>query len=335
MNVNIDANPTSRTATAVAYIGEKVHFTDAEAKLDTMLAKGVTTVKYKFTNGCTRTLVITVTEQYRTAKISEIQGTGDVSPLKDLPRQITGTVTAVVPGIGYFVQDARDAVNGRCGIFVADTKTTVLENTGVQVGGIVRELNDVTTLEAQVVTVVTGTAYDPIVVASPADAKNEKWESVLIQVVGARFQGTVNPDGSWVIKTTETNTVMVDDWIYAYTPVDGHYYTVTGILNGANSLYKLEPRKAADVIDLTKTTPVIDVDNLQFKVYPNPFNDYLNIDNSDRLSRVTITNIAGQRVMDIQYPERVIRTSNLVSGVYVITLFTDEGIAKSERMVKR
>jgi hypothetical protein len=74
---------------------------------------------------------------------------------------------------------------------------------------------------------------------------------------------------------------------------------------------------------------------LQFKVYPNPFNDYLNIDNFERLSRVTITNIAGQRVMDIQYPERVIRTSNLVSGVYVITLFTEEGIAKSERMVKR
>jgi hypothetical protein len=186
-----------------------------------------------------------------------------------------------------------------------------------------------------VVTIVTGTAYDPIVLASPADGKNEKWESVLVQVVGARFQGTVNPDGSWVIKTTETNNIMVNDWIFAYTPVDGHYYTVTGILNGANSLYKLEPRKATDVIDLTKTTPVIDVDNLQFKVYPNPFNDYLNIDNSDRLSRVTITNIAGQRVIDIQYPERVIRTSNLVSGVYVITLFTEDGIAKSERMVKR
>jgi len=335
MNVTVDANPVSRTASAVAYIGEKVKFTDAEAKLDTMLSKGVTTVKYKFTNGCTRTLVITVTEQYRTAKISEIQGSGDVSPLKDLPRQITGTVTAVVPGVGYFVQDARDDVNGRCGIFVSDNKTVVLENTGLKIGGIVRELNDVTTLEATVVEVVAGTVYEPIVVATPADAKNEKWESVLVKVEGTRFQGSVNPDGSWVIKTTETNNILVNDWMFSYTPVDGHYFTVTGIINGANSLFKLEPRKAADVIDLTKTTPVLDIDNLQFKVYPNPFNDYLNIDNSEKLSRVTITNIAGQRVMDIQYPERVIRTSNLVSGVYVITLFTEEGIAKSERMVKR
>jgi hypothetical protein len=335
MNVTIDANPVSRTASAVTYIGEKVKFTDAEAKLDTMLAAGKHTFKYIYTNKCQRTLVVTVTDQYRTAKISEIQGTGDVSPLKDLPRQITGTVTAVVPGVGYFVQDDRDAVNGRCGIFVADTKTVVLENTGVEIGGIVREQNDVTTLEAQVVKVVAGTIYNPIVIASPADGKNEKWESVLVQVVGTRFQGSVNPDGSWVIKTTDTNTILVNKLLFVYTPVDGHYFTVTGIINGANSLFKLEPRKAADVIDLTKTTPVIDIDNLQFKVYPNPFNDYLNIDNSDRLSRVTITNIAGQRVMDIQYPERVIRTSNLVSGVYVITLFTEEGIAKSERMVKR
>jgi hypothetical protein len=333
--VTIDANPVERTASAVAYIGEKVKFMDTEAGLDTMLAKGTHTFKYNFTNGCERKLVVTVTEQYRTATISEIQGAGEVSPLKDLPRQITGTVTAVVPGVGYFVQDARDAVNGRCGIFVADPTTVVLENTGVKVGGIVKELNDVTTLEAQVVEVVAGTAYTPILLATPADGKNEKWESVLVKVEGARFQGTVNPDGSWVIKTTETNNIVVNDWMYSYTPVDGHYFTVTGVINGANSLYKLEPRKAADVIDLTKTTPVIDPANLQFKVYPNPFNDQLTITNADRLSRVTITNIAGQRVMDIQYPDGVIRTSNLVSGVYVITLFTEEGIAKSERMVKR
>jgi hypothetical protein len=278
---------------------------------------------------------VTVTEQYRTATIAEIQGTGDVSPLKDLPRQTTGTVTAVLPGVGYFIQDARDSINGRCGIFVSDIKTTVLENTGVKVGGTVDEVNGVTTLIAEVVAIVPGTAYKPIVLASPADAEQEKWESVLVTVVGARFQGTANPDGSWVIKTTETNNVVVDDWMYPYSPNDGDYYTVTGIVNGAHDLYKLEPRKAADVIDLTKTTPVLDIDNLQFKVYPNPFKDYLNIDNSNKLTRVTVTNIAGQRVMDIQYPERVIRTTNLVSGVYVVTLFTDEGIAKSERIVKR
>jgi len=78
-----------------------------------------------------------------------------------------------------------------------------------------------------------------------------------------------------------------------------------------------------------------DLSSIEPKVYPNPFNGYLNVLNNDKLTRLTITNIAGQRVMDVVYPERVIRTENLVSGVYVITLFTQDGIAKSERIVKR
>ena len=80
-------------------------------------------------------------------------------------------------------------------------------------------------------------------------------------------------------------------------------------------------------------TPVIE--NIQFKVYPNPFSDEIHIDNADKLSRVVISNIAGQRVLDIVHPEQVVRTPNLVSGVYVITLFTEDGIVKTDRIVKR
>jgi hypothetical protein len=98
---------------------------------------------------------------------------------------------------------------------------------------------------------------------------------------------------------------------------------------------RLEPRKLADVVDLTATTDISVIDAIDFKVYPNPFNNELNIDNYDKLTRVTLTNIAGQRVIDVQYPERVIRTANLVSGVYVVTLFNEDGIVKSERIVKR
>jgi len=119
--------------------------------------------------------------------------------------------------------------------------------------------------------------------------------------------------------------------------VADHFYDVTGIVNGKNGAYKLEPRKAADVVDLnTVGTPVTPVPgNLQFNVYPNPFNDHLNIDNNDKLTRVMISNIAGQRVIDVQYPGHVIRTANLVSGVYVVTLFNEQGVVKTERIIKR
>jgi hypothetical protein len=82
--------------------------------------------------------------------------------------------------------------------------------------------------------------------------------------------------------------------------------------------------------------PVINVnDKIAFKVYPNPFSDKITIDNNDKLTRVLVINIAGQRVMDIEYPQHTISTSNLVSGVYLISLVNEEGLVKTERMVKR
>jgi predicted RNase H-like HicB family nuclease len=82
-------------------------------------------------------------------------------------------------------------------------------------------------------------------------------------------------------------------------------------------------------------TDVDPLDIAKLKVYPNPFSDHIYIDNAQFLTRVVISNIAGQRVIDIVNPEREVRTPNLVSGVYVVTMFTKDGIAKTERIVKR
>ena len=77
------------------------------------------------------------------------------------------------------------------------------------------------------------------------------------------------------------------------------------------------------------------ITTVNFKVYPNPFNNRIMIDNNDKLTRVVVLNIAGQKVIDRKYPEHTISTSNLVSGVYVISMFTEDGLVKTERMVKR
>jgi hypothetical protein len=322
----IVAQPVIRDLEFHAYKDEKAVVKDAEAKLDTLWAAGTYVWKYKF-NTCERTLNVKVIDDLvRTYPQDTTKRIGDGY------FQYLGTVTAAIPGTGYFIQIS----NGpNSGFFVKDAVTVVKEGNGVKVDGYISEINSVLTITAAKVVLVN----PPFTVVahtttSPQEAKQEKWESMLVKVKGARFMGTPNPDGSWVIKTTDTNTITVDDWMFSYTPANGHFFNVTGVINGAFDLYKLEPRKTEDVVDLF-TTNIKDLDNLQFKVYPNPFSEYLNIDNSDKLTRVTVTNIAGQRVIDITYPERMIRTSNLVQGVYVVTLFTEEGIAKSERIVKR
>ena len=76
--------------------------------------------------------------------------------------------------------------------------------------------------------------------------------------------------------------------------------------------------------------------SLEFKVYPNPFDSYVTVKNADKLSRVIITNVAGQRVKDIANPTETIQTGDLRSGLYIITLVTkDDVVAKTERIVKR
>jgi hypothetical protein len=83
----------------------------------------------------------------------------------------------------------------------------------------------------------------------------------------------------------------------------------------------------------TGTDPEVGL--VSFKVYPNPFNEFINIENHEKLTRVVVTNIAGQRVLDVKYPEERIRTANLVSGVYLVSMFTESGLAKTDRIVKR
>jgi len=78
------------------------------------------------------------------------------------------------------------------------------------------------------------------------------------------------------------------------------------------------------------------IDNsLEFKVYPNPFVDNVNIDNASELSKVVVSNIAGQVVKEVVNPESTIQLNQLVSGVYFISLYQDGVVVKTVKIVKR
>lgn len=77
------------------------------------------------------------------------------------------------------------------------------------------------------------------------------------------------------------------------------------------------------------------VSDLKFKVYPNPFSSYVTVTNADKLSRIIVTNVAGQRVKDIVSPTETIQLNDLRSGVYFMTLIANDVVAKTERIVKR
>jgi hypothetical protein len=88
------------------------------------------------------------------------------------------------------------------------------------------------------------------------------------------------------------------------------------------------------------TGPVFATDvpvvNSEFKVYPNPFVDVVNLVTSSQLSKVVVTNIAGQVVKEVVNPTNSIQLSELRSGIYFISMYNmDNVIAQTVKIVKR
>ncbi len=326
--------PVVREVTVETNIGQPVHFVDVEAGIDTMLTVGVHTITYDYMD-CVRTLIVTVVEEIITPMIAEIQGEGDESPLAGQMVKVNATVTAVAPGEGFFMQDANAAWSGIWVEFSGATFEGIQIGNGVMVSGEVAEVANVTSIvDATMEFVPPMVTIAEMLLASPSDLEAEKYESVLVKVKGAEATAVNAGTGEWTIFYTQNDNAIVNDWLYVAMVEAGHYYDVIGIVNGRLDNFKLEPRDVLDVKDLTLTDVKADLEN-SFSVYPNPFNDRITIENSDKVSRVVVSNIAGQRVIDIEYPTREIRTANLVSGIYIISLYTENGVAKTERMIKR
>lgn len=83
-------------------------------------------------------------------------------------------------------------------------------------------------------------------------------------------------------------------------------------------------------------TAIAPTNSLEFKVYPNPFVEYVNVDNASMLSKVVVTNIAGQVVKEVVNPTKTIQLNELRSGIYFISLYDmDNVIAQTAKIVKR
>ncbi len=118
------------------------------------------------------------------------------------------------------------------------------------------------------------------------------------------------------------------------------------VLVDGNAITDVAGNKFAGVSDIaawnfrTGDTFVVGIDptensSLEFKVYPNPFVDFVTVDNASKLSKVIVTNIAGQVVKEVVNPTNRIQLNELRSGIYFISLYSDDTVIKSAKIVKR
>jgi hypothetical protein len=81
---------------------------------------------------------------------------------------------------------------------------------------------------------------------------------------------------------------------------------------------------------------VNDLKDNQLKVYPNPAFDMLVIENSLIISRILVLDIQGKLILQ-EYPNAqsvTIETAHYLNGIYLLQIFTSEGILTSKFVKK-
>ena len=245
----------------------------------------------------TDTVIITVIASAGTLDIAEIQGQTDTSPYVDQYVNTSGYVMAKNSN-GFFLQDTEAAWSG---IWVLDFGAANA-NIGdeVEVSGQVLEYYNLTELDitegnSNIVSS-NNTLFNPIMISEVSEA----YESVLVKVTGV-CDGLPNEYGEWTL-----SGITIDDYFYgedwgggSFNPAIGNEYTITGPLNYAYSLFRVNPRDDDDIQDgiLSNSDLIQDFSILQ--AYPNPFNPNLTIEFSTfntELMEVSIYDIMGHKV---------------------------------------
>ena len=271
---------------------------------------------------------------YKLKSIYEIQHTtassGD-SPYEDSLVSTSGIVTAKHNN-GYWIQDSAKAWNG---IYVFDNVNTPSLGDEVLVAAEVDEFFNLTELKNvdTLITLSTGnTLPTPVAINTTDLSKEEKYEGVLCKVSSATCTNPSAGNGEWLILNT-SDTAVVDDLIYAFTPILSSVYDVTGVVHYSFGDYKIEPRDSADIVRLSSVS-LLENNEINLSVYPNPSNGFITISGIN-------TGVAEVFSMD----GKLVMTSNLVythtmdvsrlrNGVYVLQI-TSEGKTGTTRFVKQ
>ena len=275
------------------------------------------------------TVTITVIASAGTLTIAEIQGQADSSPYLDQYVSTSGYVMAKNSN-GFFLQDAEAAWSGIWVLDFGAANASVGDE--VEVSGQVLEYYNLTELDitegSSNILSSNNTLFNPIMISEVS----EDYESVLVKVAGV-CDGLPNEYGEWTL-----SGITIDDYFYGddwgggtFSPEIGNEYTITGPLNYAYSLFRVNPRDDNDIQDGMMSNFELIQDFSILEAYPNPFNPTVTIEFSalnTELIEVSIYDIMGHKVEDLfssvvesnQLQTLSWDASNYSSGDYLIHL---------------
>jgi len=115
---------------------------------------------------------------------------------------------------------------------------------------------------------------------------------------------------------------------------------VSANLNGADALNYDLSLEGAPTTTASITQPVgVDTDPFaNLEVFPNPFSSNITFRNAAGLNRVVISNLIGQKVVDLKFNGEnfaTIETSSLHNGIYLVAFYSKNGKVEVRKMVKQ
>ena len=243
--------------------------------------------------------------------IYDIQYTTDASgdsPYKGQMVKTSGIVTALniyqSAFKGYFLQDTAKAWNG---IYVYDPDhDTIQIGDSVTIVGTVDEYYNLTEIKniKDLVLVSHGNTLPGPVELTTGEASDEMWESVFVTFQHATCIDN-NLGHSEVSVDDGSGILIVDDFLYHYDATNdfviNNVYNLTGVMNFSYGKFKLNPRSADDISDVTGIDQNTRDNSLV--VYPNPSSGifYLITKGMTGTLDVTVMNTLGQVVYTKQF----------------------------------
>lgn len=262
-------------------------------------------------------------EALSTTSIYDIQYTADVSgdsPYMDQVVMTSGVVTAT-SNAGYYIADGTGAYSG---VYVYDNNNTPSIGDEVNITATVVEYYNLTELNnvAAFEVVSSGNAVSANMVTA-AEVNSEAYEGVLVQV-GGTCTNTNLGFGMWELTDSNTDACNIDDLLFSFTPTQGQFYAVTGVVDFSFDEYKVLPRDANDIA----MTFSIEDQAMNF-TYTLTSNQVIFSQNVDHAAVLTLE---GKKVADLNNVQSI-QLDELSTGIYLVVV-QNNGQINSFKIIK-
>ncbi len=140
-------------------------------------------------------------------------------------------------------------------------------------------------------------------------------------------QITIGSDSPILTNSSGVATVQKANGTYTYTVAATTYYDINGefTVTDAN----------VDVPIQLTSTGINDNSLVGLNVFPNPFNTEIKFTLTDKISRVEVSNILGQKVIDINTQgANSISTQEIPNGIYLVKFTAKNGDVVVRKLLK-